>query len=180
MAYHRRLDVDWDDEDSIGWLLYIRSSRNVLDIPAGKVTSRERKVSDVQMRKWVGVVPVRFNPDQKKTHEDAARDVSSVFGSSVDFLDPANDMPVSEDGIFEKDALWDLRDLAFKDSAGPSALQRVQELCQAYGLAVPSDVRAVQKLLKDALAALDCIDKDRGSLANLHKELKSENTECKE
>lgn len=37
---------------------------------------------------------------------------------------------------------------------GPSALQRIHALCWNHALSVPSDVRAVQVLIRNALSAL--------------------------
>lgn len=99
------------------------------------------------MKTYVGVVPVKFDPVLRKTHEEAVHAVSSLLGSSADFPDSANDMLISEDIIVEEDALCDLRDLSSKHDRGPSALQPMQELCQTYCLAVPSDARAVQEIL---------------------------------
>lgn len=67
--------------------------------------------------------------------------------------------------------------MTFNDDRAPPTLQRVQELCQAYGVAVPSDIRALQKILKVALAALYSADKNGTSLAKLKKEHKLDKAE---
>lgn len=84
-----------------------------------------------------------FKPEPRKTNEDAAHVVWSVYGSTADFLDPADDMPVFKEEIVTEDTSWDCRDLTSKHNSEPSALQRVEELCQTYCFAVASNVRAV-------------------------------------
>lgn len=132
------------------------------------------------MIRWVGVLPFQFNPGKWKTHEQAAHAVSSVLGSSTDIPDPTDDMPSSDSDIVEEDTPRILRDLTSRDDRRPSALQQVQYLCQRCGLAVPSDFRAVQKLLSDSLASLVSADKSGASLANLRKEHETDKAEWEE
>lgn len=56
----------------------------------------------------------------------------------------------------------------------------MQELCQTCGLAVPSDVRAVEKLLSDGLAAMNSTDNGEPSLANLRNKRKLDKAEWEE
>lgn len=80
----------------------------------------------------------------------------------------------------KEDAPWDIRDSTSSDDRGRSALQRTQELCQTYGLASPTDVRANQKVLLDALTAFPSVDDERASLVSLKKERKSHKVKWKE
>lgn len=57
-----------------------------------------------------------------------------------------------------------------RDKDVPSALKRVQEHRRIYGLAVLSNVCALQKLLKHAFAAPASADKDESSLEYFKKE----------
>lgn len=50
LAYHNCLEVDWDDEDCIGWFSCVRTSGDVPDISAWKVNSKRRTVGDVQIK----------------------------------------------------------------------------------------------------------------------------------
>lgn len=110
---------------------------------------------------------VRLKPGPKQTHEEAAHAASFMFGSLAHFSDPAYDVPVSRDDIAEEDVPCVLRDLKSKNDRGPSRLQCVLELCQAYGLALPFYVRTVHTILNAALAVMGFADKNRTSLANL-------------
>lgn len=89
-----------------------------------------RMVSDVQVKRCVEVLLVNFKTRPKKMVGNAAHAVNSVRDFLVDFPDPADDMPTSENDIIEEDAPWDLRDLSFKDDGEPSAWRRVQQLSQ--------------------------------------------------
>lgn len=51
---------------------------------------------------------------------------------------------------------------------------------KTYDVVVPSDVRAVQKLLSDSLEALDSADNDEASFVNLKKEHDYDKSEWKE
>lgn len=153
------------------------TSGDALDVLAREVSQKKRTVSDVQVRRWVKVLPFKFQPGPRKTCEKAARAVTSMLGSSAEFLDPADDMPVFENSLVEEDAPCDLWELTFRNDREPSVLQRLQKHCQAYGLAVPSDVHSVQKLLSEALTKLNFANKDGASLWDLKKENKSDKAE---
>lgn len=60
-------------------------------------------MSDVQPRKWVGVVVVKFKLWHRRTLTEEAGAASSVFDSFPDFPNPLSDVPIVEDGIVEKD-----------------------------------------------------------------------------
>lgn len=126
--------------------------------------------SEGHIERLIVIVPVKFRPGLWKMHEGAAHTVSSVPGSLTDVKDPAVDMPVSEDDIGEQDAPQDLRDMTSKHDRGPSALQRMQEFFQMYGLARPSDFSAVQMILRATLTVLASADKNQTSFASLKKE----------
>lgn len=105
-------------------------------------------------------MPVKFKPWPRNMHEKAAHAVSFVLVGSTCFSEQADDMSVSQNGTLEQDILWEFWDLTSKDHRRPSALQVMEELYQPYGLAVLSDVRAVQKRLKNSLATLRSAIKD--------------------
>lgn len=107
-------------------------------------------------------------------NEKATFSVRFTLSPETDLPDATNYMPASEDDIVEEDVLWDLWDLTAKDKRGPSELLCEVELCQAYGLIEPPDIRAVQKLFLEALAPLDSVDIDWSSLVNLKKEYESD------
>lgn len=75
----------------------------------------------------------RFQAWYEETLSEVAEAVSFVVVSSTDFPDPASDVPIVEDKLFEKDLPWDLRELTSKDDHGLSDLRRTQELRQNYG-----------------------------------------------
>lgn len=56
LACHRRCDVDWEDEASLGWSPYDSSSSTGLDTPAREFTTSKETVTNVQVKKCVGVV----------------------------------------------------------------------------------------------------------------------------
>lgn len=94
--------MNWVDKKCMGWFLYFRSSGNVLDTPAREEMSKKRMVCDWQMKKWVGIVHVKFKPWLKRL-EEAMRSVVSVPGCLTDFPEPVDDMPFSEHDIVEED-----------------------------------------------------------------------------
>lgn len=148
--YHRSHDMDRKDKDSVRYFLYVSSSGDVLNVSAREITKSKRKASNVQNKKWIGMVFVVFKSRHRKVLGEEADAVSSVVDSSADFPDPAFDVPIIKDEIDEEDSPWDIRDLTFKNSRGPSTLQRIQRLCRTYGLSVHSDVQSVQGVSKDA------------------------------
>lgn len=149
------------------------SNGHVLDIPAWEVLFKKRMVVDVHAKKWVGLVPSKFRPELTRTHDRTANAASYLRVSLADFLDRVDDILFSEDDIAKEGAVSDLRDLTSNDDHGSSALQQVQHLCQEYGLAVWSDLCAVQKIMEGALAKLATADKDGTSLAILRREHES-------
>lgn len=104
LAYHRSRGVDWDDETCVGWFPYVSPRGDVLDIPAPQATSKKRMVGDVHVKKWIGVVHVKFKPEPKKMYDEASQTVSSELGSLADFSDPADDKSIFEDDIVDEDA----------------------------------------------------------------------------
>lgn len=86
---------------------------------------------NVEVMKCVVIVPVKYKPGVKKTHEEAAHAVRSVFSSSADFRDSADDLQFCKDPIPEENEPWESRDLASRVGRAPSALQPVQKHFQA-------------------------------------------------
>lgn len=79
-----------------------------MDIPVWVVTSAKRSVEDIQVKRWVQDVPVKYKPGPWKTLKETYAAVRGVIGSSEDLQDPTDDVPAVEDAIIEEDALWDL------------------------------------------------------------------------
>lgn len=104
----------------IGWFLYVRSRGNVLDIPVQEVRTA-KTVNDVQVKKWVGVVSVKFKPGRRKVLKEAANDLSSVLDSLADFPDPAADVPIVKDEIIKEVEHYSLSDLMYKHDRRPCA-----------------------------------------------------------
>lgn len=92
---------------------------------------------------------------------------SSNIDSSADFQGPASDVPIFDDEVVEEDSWWGVKDLTSKDDRGPTALQRVQDLCRIIGLSVPSDVLSVQRLVKVALAPFAFAGGDDACIADV-------------
>lgn len=61
------------------------SNSHVLYIPARETTTGKTTSSDVQVRRWVGVVPVMFKPRQRKILAETGDALSSVGDSSAIF-----------------------------------------------------------------------------------------------
>lgn len=101
MAYNRSLEVDWVDRACIGCFRYTNSSGIVINIPAREVAPAKRNVDDVQMKRFVRVVSVKFKLGPRKTLEDACVAVSAVHSSSSGFPDLSQDVPIVEDGNVE-------------------------------------------------------------------------------
>lgn len=155
-----------EDEASIWWLLDNGLRGNVLYISAHAITTSMRTVNDVQVKKWVGAVSVDFQPEHRKTLAEVGDAVSLEIDASAGFSDLDPDALIVEHEIFEEDVPRDLQDLTYNDYRGPSTLQHVQELYRTYGLLVPSDVRSVQEVVKNALVALPFAGGHEVTLAN--------------
>lgn len=111
LSYHTSREVDWDDKYCVRWFPYVLSSGNWHFIIALVETSEKRIVGDVQVKKCVEVIPVKFKLGSRSTIEKKGHAVSSVLGYLADFLDAAGDMPISENGFVEEDTRLDLREL---------------------------------------------------------------------
>lgn len=105
---------------------------------------------------------------------------SSVVAYLVDLLGLTDDKPVFEEDIVEENVRWDLWDLRSRTDRRPFALQHVQELCQAHGLAVLCDVCALQKIWKIAFVKMASANWPGASLSNLEKEHVSDNARWEE
>lgn len=94
----------------------------MLDISAHEVTSAKRTACHVQVRRRVGVTPVKLKPGSKKILEDAENGIHVVFGSSVDISDRDLDLPSVEHEINKEEATCDLRYFTLKDDGAPATL----------------------------------------------------------
>lgn len=72
------LDEECDDTDCVERLQYVPSNDDVLDIPGREVTSMNRLVGDIQVRRWTQFLPVTSSPGPRKTHNKATQAVCSV------------------------------------------------------------------------------------------------------
>lgn len=104
----------------------------MLDTKAREPTTSQRTVSDVQLKKSVGVISDVFKPGHRKTFAVAADAVSSIIDTSTDLQNPAPDVFIVENEIVMEYGPWDLRDLSSKNDRGHTPLQRIQELCRCY------------------------------------------------
>lgn len=116
------------------------------------MTSTEKNTDHVEVKRFVRSVPAKFLPGARKTVAEARTAVRAMYRSSSGFSQPVDDVAFVEGQVVEEDARYDLCDLTSRDEHGPCALQRMQGLCRDYFLPVSSDARAVQNLIKDALA----------------------------
>lgn len=87
--------------------------------------SEEKIGSDVEVKIWVEGVTVTFKHERRKTHEDAPRAASSVFGSLPNFPDPPDYIPISEDNNLEERERLNLPDVTSKKDCRLSPLQLV-------------------------------------------------------
>lgn len=108
-----------------------------------------------------------FKPRLRKSLVEAAEAVRSVFDYFANFPDPVSNVPIVKDDVIEDDSPWYLIDLTSKDDLGRCALQRIQELCRAYGFSVALDVLSIQALFKYALAPYASVVGDEASLEDL-------------
>lgn len=65
-SYHRRQEMFWEHVASVGWFLYVSSTREVLDIPVYAITTGKRTVNNVHVTKWVEAVSFAFTPGRPK------------------------------------------------------------------------------------------------------------------
>lgn len=73
---HRSCELYSEDEASVGLFPYISSSVDVRDIPSTGITTGKRKVSDIAVKKWVGVLSVVLKDGNRKTLAEGAEAVS--------------------------------------------------------------------------------------------------------
>lgn len=153
LAYYRSHEVDWDNKTSVRWFSYNGIGGGVVNIPSREITTSRRIVSNVRVKRGVGVVSCVFKPGYRKTFAEVAKAVGSVVTHFRDITYPAYDVPSVEVEDVEGDLSCYRRVSSSKDNCRPSALQRIQEPCRIYGLSATSDVLSVQWLSIDALAA---------------------------
>lgn len=77
-AYDRSLEVDWENDAFVRWLLYVSFSRRVLVILAHKTKMDKTMASNVQIKKQAGVVSVGFKLGPQEKLAEAAEAVISV------------------------------------------------------------------------------------------------------
>lgn len=53
--------MDWNDESCVVWISYKHSSGDESDIPDSEMTSARRNVKDVQVKRFIRFVHVKFN-----------------------------------------------------------------------------------------------------------------------
>lgn len=99
LAYYRGLEVDWYDEACVGWFSYTHSSGKLLDISAHDEISAKRNVDDVQVKRLVRSVSVRFKARPRK-----AVAVRAAYYSLSGFPGPSEDIPAVENEIVKEDA----------------------------------------------------------------------------
>lgn len=126
----------------------------MLHIPAREVTLAKRKVYDVQMKRFIRAVLVKFKSEPRSTLEERRVAMYAVSASLSGFPDWSEQVPIVEDEIFEEEAPWDLGDLTPRCELASSVLERIQALCGNRGLSIPNDVQALQVLRKDTSSAL--------------------------
>lgn len=59
-----------------------------------------RTAREVEMQRWVRIVPIKFEPGPGKTLEEAVNINIFVLGSLADFPDPVADLPIVEEDAF--------------------------------------------------------------------------------
>lgn len=85
------------------------------------MASAKRTADDVDVKRFVRALPVKFRPGPRKTHEVVHVEVSAVYSSSSGFPGPADNIPTVEYKIVKKDAPSNLRELTSKDDHKLSA-----------------------------------------------------------
>lgn len=86
------------------------------------------------------VISVVSKQISRKTLAEVAHAIVLVTESSSDFTGPAFNVFVVVDETVKKNAPLDPSDLLCKSDLGPSAPQRIQELCRNFSLSVSPDV----------------------------------------
>lgn len=140
MAYHRSLEVEWNDEVCVWWFPYTSSSWKVLDVPAGAVPSWKRNVDDFQVECLATSVSEKFKPELRKTLGRARIAVNTAYGSLSGFPGPSEDGLVVEGDSLEKDAESNPRDLKSENDRELSASQRILALFGDHDLSAQTNV----------------------------------------
>lgn len=83
----------------------------MFDIPAREIATSKRTVSDVHVKKSVGVVSTVLKSRNRKLFAEAADTASFVDDSSPDFPGPVSVVPIAEDELVEEDSSSSRRDL---------------------------------------------------------------------
>lgn len=76
----------------------------MLGIPAYEITRSVKTRNDMQVKKWVGVESVVFNPRHRKPFVELADAISSVIDISADLPGSESDVPIVANRIVEEDS----------------------------------------------------------------------------
>lgn len=86
----------------------------MLDIIAWVIISAKNTAGEVHVKELARFTPVEIMSGSKKTLKDAKNAIRVVHVSPSDSTDPESVVHSRTDDVFEKDGLWDLRDLTKK------------------------------------------------------------------
>lgn len=78
------------------------------------------------VKRFVKAAPVKFRTEPRKNLEETRVAVNADYGPSSGFLDPAEEAPIVEDEIVEKDVPTDSHDVTSDNNHGPSASQHIR------------------------------------------------------
>lgn len=133
------------------------------------VAYAKTNVHDIQMKRFVRSVFVKYKSGPQKTLEEKLTTVNAVYGSSLGLPGSLDNVLVLKDKIVEEDASWDPFNLTSKNHRGSSVSQRNQDSCRDFSLSLPHNFQAVQILIRKALASLPSSRDGSESLVK-HKE----------
>lgn len=115
----------------------MRSSGEVLEVSCSVLKSVKQNAADVQVKRWVGSITVKYEREHRETMQETpvvVRDV--VYHTEGKTISPRN-VHIVQDEIFEDGALLNLQDMIQIDDSGSSAFERIQQFCRKHVLAVP-------------------------------------------
>lgn len=149
----------------------MRWAEIVSEAPGRRVALAEKSVDNAQSKIWVCNAPILYKPGPQKTLKKAFAAVSSVFGSSRNSRDLAEDVSTDDNKIIVEDAAWNVCGLTSTNNLRQSAFSGIRSLCQDHALLLPTKVQAVYPPIHDASVALRCSDGDRSLLHEYEKGL---------
>lgn len=71
LAYHSSREINWDDEDWVEGLSYVRTGGDMLNTLALQVVAEKRMVIGIQMKRLLGVVTATFKFGPEKMREES-------------------------------------------------------------------------------------------------------------